>query len=44
MQTSRKLTAGLLTGLLALGLVACEVDEGALDDFDDPGLEETDEL
>lgn len=47
MRTQRKLVAGLAAGLLALGLAACEVDEGALDDagdLDDPGLEEEEDL
>ena len=40
MRMQRKLVAGLAAGLLAFGLAACEVDEEALDDLDDPGLEE----
>ncbi len=44
MRTQRKLVAGLTAGLLALGLAACEVDEEALDDLDDPGLEEEQDL
>ncbi len=40
-----KLVAGVAAGLLAFGLAACEVDDEALDDFDeDPGVEEEGEL
>ena len=40
MHVQRKLVAGITAALLAFGLAACEVDEEALDDLDDPGLEE----
>lgn len=40
MRLHRRLVAGTATALLALGLAACEVDEGAMDNFEDPGVEE----
>ena len=40
MRLHRKLVAGTAAALLAFGLAACEVDEEALQDVEDPGLEE----
>lgn len=40
MRHPRRLMAGIAAALLTFGLAACEVDEGALEDMDDPGFEE----
>ncbi|WP_276319866.1 hypothetical protein [Egibacter rhizosphaerae] len=42
MRLSKKIVAGLTAGLLAFSLAACEVDEEAMDDIEDNGLENDD--
>lgn len=42
MRLHKKLIAGATAALLALGLAACEVDPEAMEDFDEPDLEEGD--
>lgn len=43
MELRKRLLAATLTGLLALGLVACETDAGEDAGADDGGEEESDE-